>query len=266
VFWSLPSPEQSAYRRATVYRETAIFLALGAVAIVLAHGIDLVYAGGPNWPALTIRVAWAAILLLQAVLLLRGGRIQLRVGAAGVILGSAVLDLLLIGVTGRSASPIWPFAYVLEMTIPLVAFELLEVGLIGSLALAIGMGAMLVGDNVSSTTILAFVNAAGGAFIAGWLLSRGLIRARTSEETRHLALAEAFRTNADLVAELRDALANVKTLSGLLPVCAWCHRARSDSGYWQQIEAYVVEHSEAQITHGLCPDCAEKLSWESARP
>jgi len=61
-----------------------------------------------------------------------------------------------------------------------------------------------------------------------------------------------------LIAELQDALAKVKTLKGLLPICAWCKKIRDDQGYWQQIEAYVRDHSEADFSHGICPLCAQK--------
>lgn len=59
-------------------------------------------------------------------------------------------------------------------------------------------------------------------------------------------------------AELADALARVRTLSGLLPVCAWCKRVRDDAGYWQQIERYLSEHTDARFTHGMCEDCARE--------
>jgi PAS domain S-box-containing protein len=65
-----------------------------------------------------------------------------------------------------------------------------------------------------------------------------------------------------LIDELRKAMANVKMLSGLLPVCAWCKKIRNDEGYWQQMELYIRDHSEADFTHGLCPDCAKKLRSE----
>ena len=58
---------------------------------------------------------------------------------------------------------------------------------------------------------------------------------------------------------LAEALENVKTLHGLLPICAWCKRIRDDQGYWSQVEAYVHVHTEADFTHGICPDCFEKL-------
>ena len=62
-----------------------------------------------------------------------------------------------------------------------------------------------------------------------------------------------------LISELQEALAKVKTLSGLLPICASCKKIRDDKGYWRQIESYIHEHSEADFSHGICPDCARKL-------
>jgi len=61
------------------------------------------------------------------------------------------------------------------------------------------------------------------------------------------------------VAELQDALANVNQLSGMLPICASCKKIRDDQGYWTQIEAYIRDHSEAEFSHSLCPDCVQKL-------
>lgn len=65
-----------------------------------------------------------------------------------------------------------------------------------------------------------------------------------------------------LINELRDALNNIKTLRGLLPICAWCKKVRNDKGYWEQVETYVQEHSDAEFTHGMCPDCQESLNKE----
>ncbi len=62
-----------------------------------------------------------------------------------------------------------------------------------------------------------------------------------------------------LIGELQQALKQVKTLRGLLPICSNCKRIRDDDGYWQQIEVYIGEHSDAEFTHGLCVDCAKNL-------
>ncbi len=62
-----------------------------------------------------------------------------------------------------------------------------------------------------------------------------------------------------LIARLQEALDKVKTLSGLLPICASCKKIRDDQGYWQQIEVYIRDRSEAEFSHSLCPECAKKL-------
>lgn len=67
-----------------------------------------------------------------------------------------------------------------------------------------------------------------------------------------------------LISELREALAKVKNLSGLLPMCASCKKIRDDKGYWNQLEAYIRDHSEADFSHGICPECAKKLYPEYA--
>jgi hypothetical protein len=62
-----------------------------------------------------------------------------------------------------------------------------------------------------------------------------------------------------LIHELQEALAKIKKLSGMLPICASCKKIRDDKGYWNQIESYLLEHSEAEFSHSLCPDCMKKL-------
>jgi len=66
---------------------------------------------------------------------------------------------------------------------------------------------------------------------------------------------------------LAEALDQVKTLQGLLPICAWCKRIRDDKGYWEQVEAYFHKSTGADFTHGICPECLEKahIEWEHKR-
>ena len=59
--------------------------------------------------------------------------------------------------------------------------------------------------------------------------------------------------------ELQEALSKVKTLSGLIPICAHCKKIRDDKGFWTQIEKYVRDHSEVEFSHGICPHCMKKL-------
>jgi len=67
-----------------------------------------------------------------------------------------------------------------------------------------------------------------------------------------------------LIGQLRDTLADLKTLSGLLPICASCKQIRDDKGYWHQVEVYIQQHSSAVFTHGLCPKCAQKIYPKAA--
>jgi PAS domain S-box-containing protein len=73
------------------------------------------------------------------------------------------------------------------------------------------------------------------------------LRKRIEEERRKLTY------------DLQDALTKIKRLTGLLPICASCKKIRDDKGYWNELEAYISEHSEAEITHGFCPDCLKNL-------
>jgi hypothetical protein len=74
-----------------------------------------------------------------------------------------------------------------------------------------------------------------------------LLYKRAAEEREHL------------IRELQDALENIKTLRGLLPICSSCKKIRDDHGYWNQLETYIGTHTGAEFTHGLCPECVRKL-------
>jgi hypothetical protein len=103
-----------------------------------------------------------------------------------------------------------------------------------------------------------------GGFVSD--LRRELGRQRRAVEEANDGLgaemAERARVAADnerLIGELQESLAQVKRLSGLLPICSSCKKIRDDEGNWRQIESYVRSHSEADFTHGICPDCSRKL-------
>ena len=243
-----------------------MFLAAGGGVILLAHGIDVLYAHGPNWPALSIRIVWTLLLVGQAVALRRSGHNAQLAGTAAVVLGSAVLDLAILAATGGSASPLLPFTFVLAIMMPLVAYQWLAIGMLGSGMLMVGAGALLANDHAATEVIISFANAGGGAVVAGWLLGRSLARARNTAEARHRELSAAFRANEKLLGELREAMANIKTLRGLLPICAWCRRIRDDKGYWDRLEPFIIANSEAQITHGMCPDCFQRHLEEDPDP
>ena len=85
----------------------------------------------------------------------------------------------------------------------------------------------------------------------------------TFSVARIRALLKQERTISD---ELEKTLSKVKTLTGLLPICAWCKKIRNDQGYWQQIEDYISKHTSAEFTHGLCQECLRKTLREAGIP
>jgi PAS domain-containing protein len=89
---------------------------------------------------------------------------------------------------------------------------------------------------------------AAGEIIAGIEVVRNIDRRKEMEQERE-----------DLIHDLQEALTNIKTLRGLIPICASCKKIRDDKGYWNQIESYIRDHSEAEFSHSICPDCAKKL-------
>ena len=65
-----------------------------------------------------------------------------------------------------------------------------------------------------------------------------------------------------LIVELREALDQIRTLRGIVPICASCKNIRDDSGFWQRVEVYVRDHTEVEFSHSLCPECEQKLYRE----
>jgi len=88
------------------------------------------------------------------------------------------------------------------------------------------------------------------------------LRARVQVGIRMATLQERL---AERVVELQAALSKVKQLSGLLPICSYCKRIRSDENYWEQVESYIGQHSDAQFSHGICPACFETVRAEFER-
>ncbi|MFA6469661.1 MAG: histidine kinase N-terminal 7TM domain-containing protein [Bacteroidota bacterium] len=95
-----------------------------------------------------------------------------------------------------------------------------------------------------SRTPLAGTSSANAGIL---LICRDITAQKQTEQEREL-----------LISELQEALASVKTLGGLLPICASCKKIRDDEGYWSQVEQYIGKHTDAKFTHGICPDCAKK--------
>ncbi len=87
------------------------------------------------------------------------------------------------------------------------------------------------------------------------------LRARLNAGARILALQERL---AQQVSELEAALLNIRKLTGLLPICAYCKSIRDDSNYWHRVEEYVSEHADVKFSHGICPNCLPKVEEQMA--
>lgn len=107
------------------------------------------------------------------------------------------------------------------------------------------------GRTISVSLTISPLRDPGGSIIGTSTIARDISERKQAEAERER-----------LLQELQTALANVKTLRGLLPICANCKKIRDDKGYWNQIEYYIRERSEADFTHGICPDCAQRLYGE----
>ncbi len=107
-----------------------------------------------------------------------------------------------------------------------------------------------------TSELVAQAGAAGvGAYLVKPPRQSDIKRAINIAMTRFEDMMELRRLNG----ELQEALAQVKKLSGLLPICANCKKIRDDGGYWQDVAVYIRDHSEANFTHSICPDCTKEL-------
>jgi len=104
------------------------------------------------------------------------------------------------------------------------------------------------GESVDVSLTISPIRDSEGKIVGASTVARDITQHKKEEQER-----------LKLIEDLTEALAHVKTLRGLLPICAACKKIRNDQGYWEQVETYISERSDANFTHGLCPDCAQRL-------
>lgn len=247
-FEPLPSPAETEALRASTYRPRGLLLAVSAVLILAAHAIDRAQSGGPAWTALGLRLAWAATLLLATWGLLRWGPLGIRTTGVVAALGAPLLFHGILEATGGAGSPVFAFVYVLVLLIPAALFDYPFMA-----ALASGLGLV-------SSALLLWRDGAGRAAWLAWLsmgptsfafgIGLGQIIQRTL-----LARKRFEKEQREARQQLEEALAKVKALSGLLPICSFCKKIRNEAGDWEQLEGYLAGHSEAEFSHSFCPTC-----------
>ncbi|HEX7669479.1 MAG TPA: hypothetical protein VF395_07850, partial [Polyangiaceae bacterium] len=146
---------------------------------------------------------------------------------------------------------------------PLAATLLLLMGctlvLPANLRYQLGSGGLIVGGYVATRVVQGPAGTAALASTAG-LLFAGLAVSLVASQRLHRGKRERFhalREELGLRSALETALAEIRTLRGIVPICACCHKIRDEDGAWHRVEAYVTRHTHAQFSHGYCPACAE---------
>jgi hypothetical protein len=197
-------------------------------------------------------------------LLLRAGRHALTVYRANALV-FALLILYLIAVGGDGGSrSLWIYVY------PLVLVFVLGVN-----EGAIWVGALLVSavglmwSGLPGLTVYAYPQ--GFKIRLVGMYAAISLATMAFEHSRRLyrdAMWREREKKAALIRELQASLAQVKTLKGLVPICANCHRIRDDQGFWNQLEGYLREHSDADFSHGICPACVKAFfpEFDDAAP
>lgn len=166
-------------------------------------------------------------------------------------------------------------AYVWAFTYPLISLFLLGTkkgSLTTLLLLFCAILIFVLGPYVSplakyeNSLILRFVPAYLTIYLFAYIMEmlREIVQRRLKDinhdlEKSNRELEEAGKEKEKLIEELKSSFQEIKTLRGILPICANCKKVRNDSGYWERVEEYIHKRSEAQFTHGICPDCMKKL-------
>jgi hypothetical protein len=249
----------------------------GFLASAVGSYIDYLYRHGRTIP---FYVGAYAVFILVWVVLWRRTSYVFRAGVILVLIyGLGVVDLFNSGLSGDSEILFLAFSAMTTLLLGrrwgILALALCVVTMVAfGGAYSAGLLAIPVEKLVHDNTALSsWLNSAVALLMLSALLvlsqnylMRRLLTAftRSRDLTRELETDIAKRVQAEkerekLIHELEDALARVKTLSGFLPICANCKKIRDDQGEWHELEVYVRDHSNADFSHGICPECAEKL-------
>ena len=205
------------------------------------------------------------LLLIITVLMLLPARVLARNWFTGtLVIGDTALTTLIIYLSGNASSDLY-ITYFLIVLIAAFTTSLRQlIGLSTLLCLAYGgllffelkqSGVMSEG-HLLRIPILLIMAIFYGVF-AETIRNERTQKAGLVDYIAALEAAEEERER--LIRKLQDALANIKTLSGLLPICFSCKQIRDDKGYWNQIDTYIRDHTDAEFTHGICPACMIKL-------
>lgn len=250
-----------ARRRLEIQRMRGLRTATLAVAAFLALMVPWRLSGSPG-PGPMSRLAlhagiWCIVVLAYAWML---NRMRNRIRSAEwMAFGLMVVGL---GITGTQ---LWLYGR-LQETAGTLLVSVVSGGVLQRRSLLMAFQALLVAVWLSLA-----IHVAGWAGTATWLFDI-ILAGILAFSLQHLfsrmnaALLHRLERQRQTLHDLRQALQQVQTLSGLIPICAHCKKIRNDGGYWEQVESYIQAHSEAEFTHGICPDCAETVRREFLPP
>lgn len=202
---------------------------------------------------LAIGLAVLTSYLFEAPLLYRGTVIPVAMptAIAFVLLGSglfaAVMPYLSLAISDSDA---------LLQTMPIMHGRYFPAAVIGIAGVLISV--TLYGITYKNRSFEAAILVLFGGLFFTVLLALYLLTIERYSKALKGSLAEREK----LIAELQDALAKIKTLRGFVPICSYCKKIRNDKNFWEHLEVYVTERSEAEFTHSICPDCAKKVRDE----
>ena len=233
------------------------------VTIVLSY--QLLFSRDATLPTDARQFLIAGLLLVITVLMLLPARVLGRNWFTGaLVVGDTALTTAIIYLSGNASSDLYITYFLIVL---IAAFTTSLKQLIGlSILLCLAYGGLLffeLGQSGSVSEghllripILLIMAIFYGVFAE---MVRKERRQKAGLMDHITALKQAEEERERLIRQLQEALANIKTLRGLLPICYSCKQIRDDKGYWNQIDTYVREHTEAEFTHGICPACAQKL-------
>jgi hypothetical protein len=233
------------------------------VTIVLSY--QLLFSRETDLPADARQLIIVGLLLVIMILMLLPARVLDRNWFTGaLVVGDTALTTAIIYLSGNASSDLY-ITYFLIVLIAAFTTSLKQlIGLSALLCLAYG-GLLFLDLNQTGSIseshllripILLIMAIFYGVF-AEMVRKERRQKAGLMDHITELKQAEEERER--LIRQLQEALASIKTLRGLLPICYSCKQIRDDKGYWNQIDTYVREHTEAEFTHGICPACAQKL-------
>ncbi len=251
------APSQSAANR------LGFILLQTLVTIVLCY--ELLFSGDAVLPSDYQQPLVGVLMLINAVLIFLPTRVlEAEWFPGALVMGDTGLTTAIIYLSGNASSDLYVTYFLILL---IAAFSTSLNQLIGLSVVPCAAYGMLLVLEMQETGSLSESHLLRIPILLSMATFYGVFAEMIRKERRQkaglidniAALKQAEQERERLIRELQDALANIKTLRGLLPICFSCKQIRDDKGYWNQIDTYVLEHTDAKVTHSICPTCAQKL-------